>query len=145
MVEHVEKLISLKIKLEGDYSYLARKTLAEKQMLAQINRNVSHAFRLDREYIIVCNEHKGIFTGALLFWGHKTEDNERRSFGGYTSDIDKCEMYTLKEIKEKELSLPVYKEGMSFYDFLKLDDVVIRKRDLLRFNELKTMRIVYRP
>ena len=48
-------------------------------MLAEINRNVSHAFRLDREYIIVCNEHKGVFAGALLFWGHKTEDNENTS------------------------------------------------------------------
>ena len=114
-------------------------------MLAEINRNVSHAFRLDREYIIVCNEHKGVFAGALLFWGHKTEDNEKRSFGGYTSDIDKCEMYTLKEIEEKNYRFPVYEEGMSFYDFIKLDDVVIKKRDLLRFNELKTMRIIYRP
>ena len=47
-------------------------------MLAEINRNVSHAFSLDREYIIVCNEHKGVFAGALLFWGHKTEDNEKK-------------------------------------------------------------------
>ena len=114
-------------------------------MLAQINRNVSHAFRLDREYIIVCNEHKGVFAGALLFWGHKTEDNEKRSFGGYTSDIDKCEMYTLKEIREKNYHFPVYEKGMSFYDFLKLDDVIITKTDLLRFKELKTMKIVYRP
>ena len=58
---------------------MARKTLTEKQILAEINRNVSHAFRLDREYIIVCNEHKGVFAGALLFWGHKTEDNEKDS------------------------------------------------------------------
>ena len=59
--------------------------------------------------------------------------------------IDKCEMYTLKEIEEKNYHFPVYESGMSFYDFLKLDDVVIKKRDLLRFDELKTMRIVYRP
>lgn len=124
---------------------MERKTLTEKQILAEINRNVSHAFRLDREYIIVCNEHKGTFAGALLFWGHKTEDSEKRSFGGYTSDIDKCEMYTLKEIEEKNYRFSVYEEGMSFYDFIKLDDVVIKKRDLLRFDELKTMRIVYRP
>ena len=52
---------------------------------------------------------------------------------------------TLKEIEEKNYHFPVYESGMSFYDFLKLDDVVIKKRDLLRFDELKTMRIVYRP
>lgn len=113
-------------------------------MLGEINKNVNHAFRLDREYIIVCNEHKGIFPGALLFWGHKTEDNEERSFGGYTSDIDKCEMYTLREIEEKKYLFPVYEKGMPFYDFKKLNDVIIKKEDLLRFDELKTMRIVYR-
>lgn len=124
---------------------MARKTLTEKQILKQINRNVSHAFRLDREYIIVCNEHKGVFSGALLFWGNKTEDNDKRSFGGYTSDIDKCEIYTLREIEEKGYHFPVYNDEMSFYDFLQLDDVIIKKIDLLRFSELKTMRIVYRP
>lgn len=114
-------------------------------MLAQINRNVSNAFRLDREYIIVCNEHKGIFTGALLFWGHKTEDNEERSFSGYTSDIDNCERYTLKEIEEKGYHFSIYESGMSFCDFLKLNDVIIKKIDLLRFKELKMMKVVYRP
>ena len=54
-------------------------------------------------------------------------------------------MYTLKEIEEKNYRFPVYEEGMSFYDFIKLDDVGIKKRDLLRCDELKTMRIVYRP
>ena len=33
---------------------------------------------------------------------------------------------------------------MPFYDFKKLNDVIIKKEDLLRFDELKTMRIVYR-
>lgn len=85
------------------------------------------------------------YAGALLFWGHKTEDNEKRSFGGYTLDIDKCETYTLKDIEEKNYHFPVYEKDMSFYDFLKLDDVIIKKTDLLRLEELKTMRIVYRP
>lgn len=124
---------------------MGRKTSAEKQILAQINKNVNHSFRLDREYIIVCNKHKSNFRGALLFWGHKTEDNEKRSFGGYTSDINGCEMYTLKEIEEKHYHFPVYKNDMSFDDFLKLDDVIIKKSDLLRFKELKTMKIVYIP
>ena len=124
---------------------MARKTLTEKQMLAQINRNVSHAFRLDREYIIVCNEHEGVFTGALLFWGHKTEDNEERSFGGYTSDIDKCEMYTLKEIEDKGYHFPIYERGMELRDFLKLDDVIIKYSDLMYIEGLKIMKIIYRP
>lgn len=32
---------------------MARKTLTERQMLAQINRNVNHAFRLDGVMIIL--------------------------------------------------------------------------------------------
>lgn len=145
MVEHVEKLILSKTRFEGDYSYLVRKTLTEKQMLSYINKNVNHAFCLDREYIIVCNEHSGIFRGALLFWGHKTEDNEKRSFGGYTSDIDKCERYTLKEIKDKGYNFPIYKQDMELQDFLKLDDVIIKYRDLIHIDGLKTMKIIYRP
>lgn len=119
--------------------------LTEKDMLKIINKGVNRAFSLDREYVIVCNEHKGMFAGALLFWGHKTEDNEKRSFGGYTSDIDNCEMYTLKEIEEKNYHFPIYNEEMSFYEFLKLDDVIIKKSDLLKFKELRTMKIVYKP
>lgn len=109
------------------------KRLTEKQMLKTINKNVNRAFTLDREYIIVCNEHNGIFAGCLLFWGHKTEDNERRSFGGYTSDIDNCEMYTLKEIEEKGYNFPVFDSRKhDIYWMLDQDDVVIKKSDLLK-------------
>ena len=48
----------------------------------------------DRRYVIVCNEHSGMFRGTLLFWGSRTEDGQERSFGGYTSDIDNCEIYS---------------------------------------------------
>ena len=124
---------------------MPRKTLKERQMLNYINKNVSHAFIPDREYVIVCNEHKGIFNGALLFWGHKTEDNEKRSFGGYTSDISNCERYTLKEIKDKGYNFRVYEEDMKLLDFLKLDNVIIKYSDLMHIKGLKRMSIVYRP
>ena len=84
-----------------------------------------------REYIIVCNEYKGMFPGCLLFWGHKTEDNEKRSFGGYTSDIDECEMYTLEEIEAKSYHFPKYAETMNFKKFKSYDDIIIKKSDLL--------------
>ena len=98
-----------------------------------------------REYIIVCNKHKGMFAGCLLFWGHKTEDNEKRSFGGYISDIDNCEMYTLKEIKEKNYNFPQYDNVMDFQKFKSYDNIIIKKSDLLAMEELRTMRVVYRP
>lgn len=99
---------------------------------------------MQREYVIVCNVHKGIFDGALLFWGHKTEDRESRSFGGYTNDIDKCEVYTLEEIEQTKYGFPVYHDGMSFNEFKFLDDVVIKKSDLMNFKELREMHVVFR-
>lgn len=53
---------------------------------------------MERKYVIVCNEHESWPSCALLFWGHRTEDAEARSFGGYTSRFDKCEHYTRDEI-----------------------------------------------
>lgn len=52
----------------------------------------------NREYVIVCNRHRKNWD-ELLFWGKYTRYDEKRSFGGYTSNIDKCERYTLDEIK----------------------------------------------
>ena len=98
-----------------------------------------------REYIIVCNEHNAIFNGALLFWGHKTNDNENRSFCGYTSGIDKCERYTLEEIENKHYRFPLYDKSMNFQEFKSYDDIIIKESDLRNFYELKTMTIVYRP
>lgn len=51
-----------------------------------------------RKYVIVCNEHSA---GWLLFWGHRTQDHESRSFGGYTRNIDGCEIYSEDEVKKK--------------------------------------------
>lgn len=39
----------------------------------------------ERKYVIVSNEHDSWPRGALLFWGRRTEDEEKRSFGGYTT------------------------------------------------------------
>lgn len=99
----------------------------------------------DRKYVIVCNEHSAIFNGALLFWGHKTNDSENRSFGGYTSDYMKCERYSLKEIEEQHYHFPVYQAGMSFGDFKKEDDIIISIEDLKNIPELKVMTVIYRP
>lgn len=36
--------------------------------------------------------------GKYTLWGkRRTADNEERCFGGYTDDIDKCELYSLND------------------------------------------------
>lgn len=100
---------------------------------------------MSRDYVIVCNEHKGIFTGALLFWGHKTADEENRSFGGYTSNIDECEMYTLEEIKQNKFKFPIYDNSMKIQEFEALPDVAIKKQDLFNMECYRHMHAVFRP
>lgn len=70
----------------------------------------------ERKYVIVCNEHTAIFKDALLFWGSLTDNREKRSFSGYTCQIDKCERYTRKELEEFRGDL---KAEYPFFDELK--------------------------
>jgi len=127
------------IKFSGNCKF----SLYTKEELLQAKEE--HNRKYKREYIIVCNEHNAIFNGALLFWGHKTNDNESRSFGGYTSDLDKCERYSLEEIENKHYHFPIYNKSMTFQEFKSLDDIIIKESDLQNFGELKTVTIVYRP
>lgn len=97
-----------------------------------------------RDYVIVCNEHKAMFPGCLLFWGCKTQDDEPRSFGGYTSDITECERYTMEELRNSGYNFPIY-DGEDETEFRRIKDIAIKVDDLLSFNWLKTMTVVYRP
>lgn len=99
---------------------------------------------MSRDYVIVCNEHRGMFPGCLLFWGHYTGDNDKRSFGGYTSDIEKCERYSIEDIEKCDYNFPLY-NGENEADFKKIDDVIIKVDDLLAFDWIRTMTVVYRP
>lgn len=82
---------------------------------------------MQRDYVIVCNEHRGYIPGVLLFWGGFTEDGaEKRSFGGYTSDLDRCERYTLEEVKHSGYHFPVYDERMTRASFKRHRDVAIK-------------------
>lgn len=94
----------------------------------------------ERKYVIVCNEHSGNWAGVLLFWGHRTQDNETRSFGGYTSDIDKCELYSDRDLKEKGYHFPKFREGMTLEEFRGYDDVLIEPKYLenLGYKKLRT-------
>ena len=66
-----------------------------------------------REYVIVCNRHTSFIKGTLLFWGELTPDNNKRSFGGYTCDINKCERYTEDEIRNHSTANP---DWITFFD-----------------------------
>lgn len=99
---------------------------------------------MKREYVIVSNRHKSMFSGCMLFWGHHTEDDKKRSFDGYTSGLDKCERYTLEDIHKHGLKFPLY-NGEDEYEFNKIDDVIVKIDDLLACDWLKTMTVVYRP
>lgn len=100
---------------------------------------------IKRDYVIVCNEHSGYYPGVLLFWGELTPDDaERRSFGGYTSDFDHCERYTLDEIRRSGFNFPVYDGRMTSMSFKKHRDVAIK---ISQLNELGYVfkRFVVRP
>jgi hypothetical protein len=97
---------------------------------------------MDRKYVVICNEHKGI-GGALLFWGTKTKDEDRRSFGGYTNDFNMCERYTLAEINNSGYHFPVYGKDLNHDNFSKIDDFAIEVSRLKRLG-YKPKLIYYR-
>jgi hypothetical protein len=92
--------------------------------------------------VIVCNEHKGI-SGSLLFWGYKTKDNEKRSFGGYTSDFNACEKYTLEEIQKSSYKFPIYGKELHYDNYRTVDGFII---EISRLKALgyRPMMIYYR-
>ena len=80
---------------------------------------------MNRDYVIVCMRHRAIAPGALLFWGAYTADKEKRSFGGYFSDFEKCEKYTLEEaVNGMSQSCKVW--GDKRVNYRKTDDFIIR-------------------
>ncbi|MCR4849791.1 MAG: hypothetical protein K5870_00895 [Lachnospiraceae bacterium] len=99
---------------------------------------------MKREYVIVNNEHKPMWSGCVLFWGHLTDDDEPRSFGGYTNCLDKCEKYTKEELDDKGYGFPFY-DGENESEFRNIPDICIKVKDLLNLSWLKEMHVVYRP
>ncbi len=97
-----------------------------------------------RKYVIVCNEHSGMWRGALLFWGNRTQDGDKRSFGGYTSDVDKCELYSEKDLEEKGYHFSKYHKGMTFEEFRQHNDIAIEPECLSELG-YKKMKVWYLP
>lgn len=50
---------------------------------------------MNREWVLASNKHRN--NTLLQFWGEHTEDEEKRSYGGYYTDFDRCEKYTTEE------------------------------------------------
>lgn len=97
---------------------------------------------MERNYVIVCNRHKGIGNSTLLFWGRETEDNvERRSFSGYTSDFNSCEKYTLEEIENSGHNFPVYGRDCNYDNYRKFGDFAIEIKRLRRLG--RPMKVYY--
>lgn len=98
----------------------------------------------ERKYVIVCNEHSAMWNGALLFWGNRTEDGDKRSFGGYTSDINKCELYSEKDLEENGYHFSKYHKGMTREEFRKHRDIAIEPDYLLELG-YKKIEVWYMP
>lgn len=105
--------------------------------------NLDTGEKLARNYVIVCNRYKGI-GGSLQFWGHKTKDNEKRSFGGYTSDFNACEKYTLEELeKRNDYKFPIYGRELHHDNWREAEDFIINVSRLKALG-YRPMMIYYR-
>lgn len=86
---------------------------------------------MERNYVIVSNEHS--YGDRVVFWGRRTLDDEKRSFGGYTTDLYACEVYTRQELED-------YRKGMKnyypFFDEIRRDDFYKHEEVLLTIEEL---------
>lgn len=67
---------------------------------------------MKRDYVIVSTQY--IRDGLVQFWGRNTKDDEPRSFGGYTRDLDTCEKYTRKELVNSGYRFPFFRKNMNW-------------------------------
>ena len=68
---------------------------------------------LERNLLAVSIKHTAYrwkFGMPCVLWGHRTKDDEKRSYGGYTLFPEKAELYTMEEFQNK------YKDG-NLYKF----------------------------
>jgi len=74
-----------------------------------------------------------------MFWGTQTEDDEERSFGGYTIDVDDCEKYTKQEIVDRG---HLFWEGQELFQLDTDESYAVKLDDLRQWGRKKT--IIYR-
>ena len=56
-------------------------------------------------------EYKWKFGMPCLLWGHRTADEDKRSFGGYTLFPEQAELYELGDFEERGYSSDIVKPG----------------------------------
>lgn len=71
----------------------------------------------ERNYVILSIKWTG---DALIFWGSKSEDTQKRSYSGYTNDIQSCERYTFEEARSERSEFHEYK-GESISELKQID------------------------
>lgn len=72
----------------------------------------------ERKYLAVSikhTEYRWKFGMPCVLWGNRTEDNEKRSFGGYTIFPQKAELYSFEDW---------YKSGYYPSEIIKIDEPV---------------------
>lgn len=98
-----------------------------------------------RRYVIASNRHSGAWIGCMLFWGKLTRDDEIRSFGGYTCNIDAAERYSPQDLESGNWHFEIFnKETMTLDDFLQKPDIAILPEELEELG-YKAIRVMYRP
>lgn len=116
----------------------------------------------ERKYLAVSikhTEYKWKFGMPCVLWGHRTREDEPRSFGGYTQYPEEAELYSLEEFREKyggcewilsacrwmKLDSPVKMEIGFCKKYKKYDTVLVEYGDYLIYckeTNLKTAREV---
>lgn len=78
--------------------------------------------------------------GHCLFWGRLPDDNEKRSYSGYTMDLNECERYTREEAF---FSKDIYEyNGERFGELVQKDSdgtLAITLNDLSKLGQKKTI------
>lgn len=90
---------------------------------------------IERKYVAVSikhTEYKWRFGKPCVLWGHRTKDNEKRSFGGYTEFPNNAELYSLKDWYDRGYPLdcikfdePVHMEVNFCKKWRKYDTVLV--------------------
>lgn len=92
----------------------------------------------DRKYFAVSikhTEYKWKFGMPYVLWGHRTKDEEKRSFGGYTQYPNNAELYSLQDWADS---------GYSKAEWMKVDEPVHMEFNLCkRWKKYDTVLIPY--
>lgn len=80
-------------------------------------------------------EYKWKFGKPCVLWGHRTKDEEKRSFGGYTEFPQNAEIYSLKEWHES---------GYAHGNIIKVDEPVSMEINFCKkYKKYDTVLVLY--